>query len=72
VRNPAAPSREIISTRPLGSVARRGPGTLPTLLDTRVVRAELARLRAPRPGTPLSTRLEVRSTWPAAGSRERA
>jgi hypothetical protein len=36
--------------------------TLPGLLDTRVVRAELARLRRPRVGVPATERFALRSS----------
>jgi hypothetical protein len=50
----------------------RTASTLPGLLDVSVVRAELARFRAPRPATAISERFELRSSPLTARDLDRA
>ncbi len=57
---PAAPVHK--AAHPDAREGRRAASRRASLIDTRLVRAELARLRGPRPGTRLHSARAVRST----------
>jgi len=71
VRESAAAFTEVKVPQSFRRADTRTASTLATLLDTRVVRAELLRLRGPRPGTPLAVQFDVRSSPPTAGDLDR-
>ncbi|HYM55276.1 MAG TPA: hypothetical protein VES97_07925 [Solirubrobacteraceae bacterium] len=72
MRSSTAAFAETTDAHPYRLDGWRTSSTLPRLLDTRVVRAELVRLRRPRPAPAAAERLELRSSSLTAGARDRA
>jgi hypothetical protein len=72
VRNSTAAFTEAEHVHPSRLDGWRTSSTLPGLLDTGVVRAELARLRGGRPGVPAAERFQLRSSPLIARDLDRA